>query len=132
MKSILITASLLAATLSIPAMAANEATVVLRAKPSSMVTSGPDRTDRELLSEPLTSKNAVLIVKKGNRFFWATRENRELFYNLSGMFHIFVDIRSGAYVKITRSEYGCSYMEHVHLHLGTITYWGETKECNLD
>lgn len=109
-------------------------TVVLNTAPSSRVSSSDANTKREALSPAQQQEFRLVIKKRDGKYFWASRENRELLYTMSGAFHIFMDPRGGGYVKVfdknllaeSFREPGprFTYLEHNHLWLNTITYWG--------
>ena len=130
---------LLVAILASPAIAE---TVVINATPTAKVASGPDETERLVLAEADREKSRLVILKRDGRYLWASRENRELSYQLSGAFHYFIDPAGGGYVKVFDSHMlpaslrdpgpRYRYMEHVTLWLGTITYWGATEELRLE
>jgi hypothetical protein len=123
------------------------AQVVLDAKPTVKVQSGvlglgDVETSRRLLSEPDRTKWRVTIISRGGRYFWASREDRELFYRPSGAFHLFIDPLGGGYIKVfdthTQPEFmrgpgpRFQYMEHLTLWLQTFTYWGASEEFRID
>ena len=130
-----ISVALLVLFLTAPSMAAE--TSVLNATPLSRVNSSDTNTKREALSSAQQQEFRIVIKKIDGKYFWASRENRELFYTLSGAFHIFIDPRSGAYVKVFDKNFLAEslrdpgprfiYLEHNHLWLNTITYWGTTN-----
>ena len=71
------------------------------------------------------------IIKKGNKYYWASRENKELLYSKSGDFYNFVEPNAAGYIRIIRTEKGVLYMEHLTIALKNITYWGIATEHNL-
>ena len=105
--------------------------------PSVRIDSSSDYTSRRVLSESERDKNAVHIVKVDDSYVWVTREGRALVHSRSGAYDKFIDPRGGGYVKIFNPESlpGSThegqtmfwYMEHVHLGLSTITYWGKSE-----
>ena len=107
------------------------AQLVLDAKPTVKVESGEGATERVLLSEPDRTKYRVIITRRDGRYFWTSREGRELVYHASGAFHYFIEPRGGGYIKVfdTRTlpesmrDPGprFRYHEHLTLWLGTIT-----------
>lgn len=111
--------------------------LVFNAIPLTRVTSSADSTARESLSESESYEYRVLITKEGNNYLWATRENRYLLHTISGVFHLFIDSRGGGYIKILDSDLlpkslrdqgpRYRYMEHMTMHLGSITYWGAAE-----
>lgn len=118
------------------------AQVVLDAKPIVKVESGEGATLRQLLSEPDRTKYRVTIIRRGGRYFWTSREDRELLHHLSGAFHYFIEPRGGGYIKVFDAHTlpeslrdpgpRFRYMEHLTFWLGTITYWGASEEFRLD
>lgn len=117
------------------------AQVILEAKPTVKVESNEAATSRFLLTEPERTQNRVTIIKRGDRYYWKTRENRELVHRVSGAFHFFIDPSGGGYIKVFDTHLlpefvrdpgpRFHYMEHVTLWLGTITYWGTSEEFRL-
>jgi len=118
------------------------AQVVLDATPTVKVESGEGATSRVLLSGPDRTKNRVTITRRGDRYFWTSREDRELVHHASGAFHHFIQPGGGGYIKVFDTHMlpesmrdpgpRFRYMEHSTLWLGTITYWGTSKEFRLD
>jgi hypothetical protein len=112
--------------------------VVFNASPLTRVTSSAYLTKRDLLSESERKEHPVLITKKGNRYFWANRNNRPLIYEVSGYFHLFIDPRSASYIKICDSERlpgyikepkpRYKYMEYMTIRMDSITYWGAAEK----
>ncbi len=129
------TAFLLVQLLSLPlAQAPADATVVVEGRPVARVDSSEDATKHGALPEIEREKLKVVIVRKGSRYFWASRENRELERRVSGPFHYFIDRAEGGYVRIfDRSTLPESmrpegarfeYTEHVPVWRGTLTFFG--------
>lgn len=108
--------------------------MVFNATPDSRVDSSAEKSARQVLTESKRNEFRLLITKVGDQYFWTTRENAPLIHTLSGAFHIFTDASGGGYVKIfdtgilpqSMRDPGprYQYMEHLHLGLGSITYWG--------
>jgi len=82
----------------------------------------------------------VIIVKEGDRFFWKTREMKELTRLQSGLFvtyqaldgagYVRVDLSGGAIgdLKVPGSSLDIGYIEHIKLGLNTITYQGRVSK----
>ncbi|MDE2998561.1 MAG: hypothetical protein OXU79_05710 [Gemmatimonadota bacterium] len=123
--------------------------VVLRAVPETMVKSNWNNTFQEILTAEKRQALQVIIVKVGESYYWASRDNRELIYSKSGLFHNFTDAYAGAVVKVfVPSEhpavgfggYNESYydkrsnrvqfFECISVGLTTYTYWGTASEFN--
>lgn len=79
----------------------------------------------------------LLIVKRGDRYYWASREDRELVRIQSGVFNLYIDPRGGGYVKVLDQRFMApdylyegapiQYYEHLTMGLGTFTYWGDAE-----
>jgi len=135
MKLLLAIAAMLL--LAAPAVARN----VLDAEPAVRIDSNEDATTRRVLPAVERAKNRVVIIKRGGKYLWASREGRELIHHTSGPFHYFVDPSGAGYVKVFDSYYlpagnrekGPRYrlMEHVTAMMGSITYWGWTDTFDI-
>lgn len=73
---------------------------MLRAEPDIRLAATRDSATRRVLSASERQQNAVLIVKRGDEYFWASREDRPLVHVLSGVFHLFIEPSGGGYVKV--------------------------------
>ena len=113
---------------------------VINALPTSVVSSNSQSTKREALNASKQSKYRLLITKNNGRYYWASRENKELSYTISGEYHIFIEINGAGYItvfdqkslpKFMREE-GTSfiYKEHVRAFMSNITYWGKASAFN--
>jgi hypothetical protein len=114
--------------------AATATAVVLHGRPTVQIDSADDLTTRTELPAAASDKLAVRIVRKGDRYYWASRDNQELTRRVSGAFQLFTDPASGGYVRVfdtstlpqsLQSEGPqFRYIEHVPLFKGTVTYFG--------
>ena len=121
--------------------------IVFNGIPETRCNAWGDSSYCEKLTESQKNEFRLLIVKEitpeGPKYYWETRERRELVYVplTGGKYDNFVCDRG--YVKIQRSaeirasfppemiEPGAPnfhYMEHMHQNLWTITYWGSAEE----
>lgn len=110
--------------------------VVLDATPTVRIDSDPEHTRRTVLSGPARLEGRVLVVEREGRYYWATRQNRELLRAPSGgAAHYFIDPTGGGYVKVVdvrgmpgpKRTAAFEFYEHVGLGMGTITYFGTAK-----
>lgn len=76
------------------------AQVVLDAKPTVKVESSEGGTSRLTPSEPDRTRYRVTITRRDGRYFWTSREDRELVDHASGAFHYFIEPRGGGYIKV--------------------------------
>lgn len=103
-----------------------EGTPVVRARGSL------EKSYNEQLSEKGQEEYKLIIVKTGDDYIWRSRENKKLVYHKSGIYDYFNQPEGAGYIKITKNEDGYVYMEHIHLGLETITYWGISEELNIE
>lgn len=104
--------------------------LVLDAVPFVRVDADPDSTSRSTRGlEP----QRVTIIKTGEDYLWATRENRRLIRFRSGAYDYFIEPMGGGMVKVDWISAGIPdpvepdgspFFEHVSLGMATITYWG--------
>jgi hypothetical protein len=118
-----------------------EAQLVFDATPTVRVDSYEAKTVRRTLPKQVGARNRVTITYRGGRYYWTSREDKELVHSRSGAFHIFVATDGGGYVKVCDQQElpeqmrspgpRFRFMEHVTLHLSTITYWGSSEKLFL-
>jgi len=83
------------------------------------------------LTREQQAQYGIVILKRGNSYFWASREMKPLIHSLSGAFHYFIEPNGGGYIKVfdrrllmEEKNPRFLYLEHVTLWMQTITYWG--------
>lgn len=104
--------------------------VVFTGIPSLKVIVSESSSSRTQLSEKDASDSKVIITKSGDQYFWSSRGNTELSLVRSGAFWIFLATNGSGYVRIVdqelrdmvEAEY--SYVEHLTMMLGSVTYYG--------
>ena len=105
--------------------------MVLSGLPIKKDMSDIEGTEQVGLSKSEQWNYRIEIIKKGNKYYWASRENKELLYSKSGEFYNFVEPNAAGYIRVIRTEKGFLYMEHLTIALKNITYWGIVAEHNL-
>ena len=118
-----------------------EGQTVLSATPTSRVSSGDESTERFVLSELEQEEYRVVITARDGRYFWISREGRELSHSASGVFHWFMDLQGGGYVKVLDTHLlpdslrdpgpRFQYMEHRTFFLGTFTVLGDDRHVSV-
>ena len=111
-----------------------DAKVVVSGRPTASSEGTHDATTHTPVPAGERDKLKVTIVKRGDKYFWASRENREVERRVSGAFHFYVDRTDGGYVRVfDRSTMPQSlqpegpqfeYTEHRPNWRGTQTFWG--------
>jgi hypothetical protein len=86
-----------------------------------------NETKRTELSEVAGEKYACRIMRKGRRYLWTSRGNRELERTVSGDWTYYVSPEGSGYVKVLTGVEGqpFDYLEHVTGEFKTVTYWGK-------
>lgn len=95
------------------------------------------------LSENLSREKAVnlgcVISEIGGKYYWATRENKEMVRRVSGAFITFLAVDGSGYVRlvdpgaktaaslISPTEVKFDYVEHLLIGLQSITYYGNAR-----
>ena len=80
----------------------------------------------EQLKGQQITQNAVVISLVDGKYIWKTRGGVELAKSTSGLYSVYHAANGSGYVKVNETE--GTFMEHVHLHLATVTYWGRKAD----
>lgn len=85
-----------------------------------------------------SKENAVVIKREGDKYYWASRQNKELILITGTAYNVFLSPEGLGYIKIQSNllktvydqlpkeekEKAYCFMEHVTNQLGGITYFG--------
>ncbi len=76
--------------------------------------------------------NQLVITKDEGKYYWETRDRKELLFHKAKYFDLFIDPSSGGYIKIIKQADGrYVYMEHTSSKkLKVFTYWGIASTYN--
>jgi hypothetical protein len=61
------------------------------------------------------------------RYYWASRDSRPLTVTTAGEFTYLSSAQPGQYVRLRRVDDRISYVEHLDMGSGSVTYWGELR-----
>jgi hypothetical protein len=81
---------------------------------------------RRHLSGTEASKDRLTVTVVNGQFYWTSRGNSPLRLSSSGVF-TYLSSEPGQYIRLTRLNDKISYVEHVDLGLGSVTWWGELR-----
>ncbi|MBI2118857.1 MAG: hypothetical protein HYT97_04430 [Elusimicrobia bacterium] len=109
------------------ALGIDEKTNYIIGIPKSRTDSNESNTVRKTLSKMDVDKNKLIITRIDGKFYWTSRENRQLDHNVSGVYDYFYLPDGAGYIKACKMNNKLVYMEHVHTGLSIITYWGELE-----
>lgn len=117
---------------------AQDYTVVFEGRPLRKVESSFERTVPSTLSSEDAFNYAVRIVERQGKYYWASRELRELIRHEAGAYITFFAVDGSGYIRIgipmmldlrdqlpteqRRKETG--YTEHLLIQFASITYYG--------
>lgn len=96
-------------------------------RPLVRVDSDPNETKRTELSELAGQKYECRIDKRGRKYVWSSRGDRELIRSVAGDWTYFISTEGSGYVKVLTGVDGQAYdyIEHVTGEFKTLTYWGK-------
>jgi len=114
--------------------------VVFEGVPVRSVVVSPYGVEDAAIAPVSQLESQVQIVEVSGRYFWASREMKELALSRSGLYVTFHAVDGTGYVRVfapalvpepqsntARDPSGPEYMEHLLLTLGSITYYGLRK-----
>lgn len=101
-------------------------TTVIEGTPAVRIDLADGQTTRRLLDENEAAKSRLRISVVDGQYYWTSRENRQLRLDLSGPY-TYLSSEPGQYVRFTRVNNRITYVEHVDMALGSVTWWGELR-----
>jgi len=112
--------------LALSALAADE---VFRGAPTVRVFTSIEKESREKLDPESAKKNECVIVQRGKKYYWASRENAEMLRVDAPQFTYFIHVGGSGYVKVLTGSRKASnapadYIENIVRGFEVITYWG--------
>ena len=125
--------------IAVPSSAGAQARTIFAGIPSVKISEGG--TDRvvEKLERTNASNLAVVISEINGRYYWASRENKELSVSEAGAFITFTAVDGSGYVRILDpqmksaaslaydSAKAFDYVEHLLIGLNSVTYYGTPR-----
>ena len=93
----------------------------------------------EKLSEDKVSEYRCVISKKGDNYYWKSREDKEMEKSESGIYITFtrsdgapdyVRTINPAFLKVAAAVGDYGYIEHLTHMLSSITYWGNVSHTD--
>jgi hypothetical protein len=99
---------------------------------------GLERLPEVLLTEKATNLRCV-ISEIGGKYYWATRENKELTRRSTGAFITYSAVDGSGYIRVIDPAYKAAvalasptesrfdYVEHLLLGLRSVTYYGKAQ-----
>ena len=94
--------------------------------PTERIDSAEGNTTRRVLDAAEAARDRLTVKVIDGQFYWTTRGNRPLRLNLSREF-TYLSSEPGQYIRLTRLNDKISYVEHVDLTSGSVTWFGELR-----
>jgi len=94
--------------------------------PTVRIDSAEGSTTRQVLDAAEAAKARLTVRVVDGQFHWTTRDNRLLRLNPSGEF-TYLSSEPGQYIRFTRLRDKISYVEHVDLTSGSVSWFGELR-----
>jgi hypothetical protein len=106
--------------------------IVFRGTPNARVFSSVKTDGREEMQGEAADKAECVVVRRGKKYYWASRENVLLVRTDAAQFTYFVHPESGGYVKVFTGDRKAAnapadYIEHINRGFETVTYWGRVS-----
>jgi hypothetical protein len=99
----------------------------LEGVPTVRVAVTSDATQRQELDRAGAAREALKIKIVDGRYYWTSREDRPLTLTSSGEFTYLSSAEPGQYVRFRKIDDKISYVEHIDMEFGSVTYWGELR-----
>ena len=84
-------------------------------------------TKRQELDRKHAAAEALKIEIVDGRYYWASREKQPLTVTTAGEFTYLMSTEPGKYVRFKKLNDRISYVEHVDMEFGSVTYWGQLR-----
>ena len=102
-------------------------TIALEGTPTVRVDTTANTTTRRQLTRKEADQQRLMVKVIDGRYFWVNRENQPLKLQTSGEFTYLSSGDPGQYIKLRRINDRISYVEHLDVGSGSVTYWGELR-----
>lgn len=94
--------------------------------PMIRVDADENEVKRTTINEAGGRKYQCRVEKKGRKYIWASRGDRELIRSDAGDWTYYISPQGSGYVKVfSGTGLAYDYVEHVTGELTTVTYWGK-------
>jgi hypothetical protein len=100
--------------------------IALEGVPTARVDSMDSASTRRMLSETEAVKSQLVVKIVNGQYYWTSRDNHRLRLEASGPF-TYLSSEPGNYIRFTRINHRVSYVEHVNMPTGSVTWEGELR-----
>ena len=99
----------------------------LEGHPTVRIEATKERVARQELDASETARHALQIKIIKGRYFWVGQNDLPLTIRSAGGFTYLSSAEPGKYIRITPLNDRLSYVEHIEMPFGSVTYWGELR-----
>lgn len=100
----------------------------LEGLPTVRIDATEEKATRRQLDGAEAVKSSLKIRIVDGRYYWASREDRPLTLSTAGEFtYLSSATEPGQYIRFRQIDDRISYVEHVDMASGSVTYWGELR-----
>lgn len=99
----------------------------LEGVPTVRIDTTHDRATRRELGGAEATKSLLKIRIVDGRYYWASQDDRPLTVSTAGDFTYLSSAEPGRYVRFRRLNDRLTYVEHVDMPTGSVTFWGELR-----
>ncbi len=105
-----------------------DAATVLEGIPTVREDSSERRSERRLLDPAEAASNRLNVRIREGKLYWSSQADSPLQLDaIDGFTYLSSPSRPGSYIKLTRLNDRITYVEHLDMPTGQVTYWGELR-----
>ena len=99
----------------------------LEGLPEVRVEARKDRVDRRTLDAAESTTSRLTITIAEGQFYWGAKTGTPLTVTTTGSFTYLSSTEPGRYIRIQELNHRLSYVEHLDMPFGSVTFWGELR-----
>jgi hypothetical protein len=101
--------------------------IALEGTPLVRIDANEDQVTRRQLTEAEIARSRLTINVDHDKYVWTSRGNLPLTVSSAGAFTYLSSSEPGKYVRFGWANGRITYVEHVDMAHGSVTYWGELR-----
>jgi len=89
----------------------------------------PGEASYKPIPQQKQTKLMAVVSKKEGRYFWTSRENKELSKSVSEIVTTYSSLDGSGYIKVFSAEGKSMYLEYIPYWVNSITYYGSVEKA---